>query len=487
MVERVRARFAPSPTGLLHIGNVHTALFTWLFVRHHNGDFVLRIEDTDRERSTDEYEQLILEDLSWLGLDWDEGVDIGGPYAPYRQTERMDIYREYAKLLLDQGWAYQCFCTPEELAADRAESTAQGGPPRYSGRCRNLTEAEREAFIASGRQPVLRFKTPKGEVVVVKDLLRGEISFNTDDLDDFVLVRSNGIPLYNFAVAIDDLTMKITHIVRADEHISNTPRQLLIYQALGAEPPEFAHVSMLLGPDRSKLSKRHGATSLREYKEKGYLPEAIFNYLATLGWSLPDNREIADREEFIRLFDLSRVSRSPAIYDPEKAAWMNGVYLRQANLADLSKLALPYLREAGLISDAEAVDRDWLQRVVDLGREGISCLSELPAAIELFFTSQPEYDQQAVAILSNDGVREILLRFRQSIAEWNDFNPEAIREAMKQVPREMGLGLGKAFKPLRVALTGKASGPELYHIISLFGREKVLARLDFVTENLLTE
>lgn len=487
MVERIRARFAPSPTGLLHIGNVHTALFTWLFVRHHGGEFILRIEDTDRERSTAEYERLILEDLKWLGLDWDEGVDIGGPYGPYRQTERMQIYREYAELLLARGWAYYCYCTPEELAADRARSAALGEPPRYSGRCRNLTAAERAALEAEGRQPVLRFKTPPGEVVVVKDLLRGEISFNTDDLDDFVLVRSNGVPLYNFAVTVDDLTMKITHIVRADEHISNTPRQILIYRALEAEPPEFAHVSMLLGPDRSKLSKRHGATSLREYKEKGYLPEAIFNYLATLGWSLPDDREIADREELIRLFDLSRVSRSPAVFDPEKAAWMNGVYLRQADLTVLTELALPYLREAGLLSEGAPVDLDWLQRVVDIGREGISCLSELPAAVELFFTAQPDYDREALAILAHEGVREILRRFRDSIATWDDFNPEAVREAMKEVPRAMGLGLGKAFKPLRVALTGRVSGPELYQVISLFGRDKVLARLDYVTDHLLTE
>ncbi|MBO8126825.1 MAG: glutamate--tRNA ligase [Firmicutes bacterium] len=486
MEGEIRARFAPSPTGLLHIGNVHTAIFTWLFVRHNQGKFILRIEDTDRSRSTQEYEEMLLDDLAWLGLDWDEGVDVGGPYGPYRQTERMELYRHYAQKLLAEGWAYECYCSQEELEAERARAVQEGRAPRYSGRCRKLTDEEREAYRKVGRRPVIRFKTPPGEQIVVKDLIRGEITFNTSDLDDFIIVRSNGMPLYNFAVTIDDLTMKISHIVRADEHISNTPRQLLIYRALGETPPVFAHVSMLLGPDRSKLSKRHGATSLREYREKGYLPDAIFNYLAILGWSLPDDREFATREELIRLFDLTRVSRAPAVFDPEKAAWMNGVYIRQMDLDTLTDLALPFFQKAGQITADRDVDRQWLQGVIDLVRDGVTSLSQLPAAAELFFEAEPSYEEQALAVLQKEGVREVLVEYRERIPQWPSFDPETVATEMKRVPKDLGLSVGKALRPLRAALTGRVSGPELNYIVSLLGKEAVLARLEYVINNLLT-
>lgn len=486
MVDKIRARFAPSPTGLLHIGNVHTAIFTWLFVRHNGGQFVLRIEDTDRDRSAAEYETMILQDLEWLGLDWDEGVDKGGQFGPYRQTERMDLYKSYAEELVEKGLAYYCFCTPEEVERDRAESAKRGEAPRYSGRCRNLTQEEQGKLLASGRQPVLRFKTPVNQEIVVNDLIRGEIVFKSNDLDDFIIVRSNGMPLYNFAVTIDDLAMKITHIVRADEHISNTPRQILLYQAFGEEPPVFAHVSMLLGPDRAKLSKRHGATSLREYRDRGFLPEAVFNYLATLGWSLPDDRELASIPELVELFDLKKVGRSPAIFDPEKAAWMNGIYLRQMDLNDLVDLALPYFREAGYISEGNEPDRQWLKELLALVRDGISSLGELPGEARLFFEEAVEYNEEARKILAKEGVREVLQEYRDRIPQWVEFSADEVHDLMRKVPQELGVGMGKALRPLRVALTGRVSGPELHRIMSLFGRAKVMERLDYVLTNLLT-
>lgn len=486
MAGKIRARFAPSPTGLLHIGNVHTAIFTWLFVRHNNGEFVLRIEDTDQDRSSREFEKMLLEDLAWLGLDWDEGVDIGGPYSPYRQTERMNIYQRYAQELLDKGYAYQCFCTPEELEQERDAAVKKGVAPRYSGRCRNLSEQERETLLAQGRKPVLRFKTPANEEIVVDDLIRGKISFNSGDLDDFIIVRSNGMPLYNFAVTIDDLTMQITHIIRADEHISNTPRQILLYKAFGHELPVFAHVSMLLGSDRTKLSKRHGATSLREYREKGYLPAALFNYLATLGWSLPDDREFATVTELVELFELAKVGRSPAVFDEEKAAWMNGVYLRQLDLDQLVDLALPYLIDAGFLQNGQKIDRAWLKQLLAVVQDGLTCLSDLTVEAQLFFEMEPVYGEDALQTLRKDGVQEVLAEYRCRIPTWVNLEPEEIHQAMKQVPRDLGIGMGKALRPLRTALTGRTSGPELHQVIYLFGLEKVLQRLDFVLNNLLT-
>ncbi|MBE3575202.1 MAG: glutamate--tRNA ligase, partial [Firmicutes bacterium] len=312
----VRVRFAPSPTGYLHIGNVHTALFSWLFARHNGGRFVLRIEDTDVDRSEARYEAAILDELRWLGLDWDEGVDKGGPYGPYRQSERLELYAQYAQRLLDTGHAYWCYCTREEIEAQRDAALRAGRAPRYNGHCRRLSEAERRRREQAGIKPVLRFRVPDtGGDIVVEDLIRGPIRFSLADLDDFVLVRSNGVPLYNLAVTVDDLTMRITHIIRAEEHLSNTPRQILIYQALGEAPPVFAHVSMLLGPDRTKLSKRHGAASISEFRGQGYLPEAILNYLALLGWTPPGGQEILSVPEIIRQFDLGRVSHSPAVFD----------------------------------------------------------------------------------------------------------------------------------------------------------------------------
>ncbi|NLM95967.1 MAG: glutamate--tRNA ligase, partial [Firmicutes bacterium] len=300
----VRVRFAPSPTGYLHIGNVHTALFNWLFARHFGGQVVLRIEDTDRARSEAHYEGAIVEDLRWLGLDWDEGVDVGGPYGPYRQSERLAIYRDAAQRLLSEGFLYECYCTDEELEEDRQRYLEQGLMPRYSGRCRDLAAGERRRLAAEGRKPALRFKVPAGEEIILQDLVRGEISFATDNIGDFIVLRSNGMPVYNFSVTVDDALMKITHIIRGDEHISNTPRQILLYRALGEEEPQFAHIAMLLGPDRSKLSKRHGAASIDDFRRMGFLPEALVNYLALLGWSSPTGEEILPLPEIKAQFTL---------------------------------------------------------------------------------------------------------------------------------------------------------------------------------------
>ncbi len=477
----MRVRFAPSPTGYLHIGNVHTAVFTWLFARQGDGTFVLRIEDTDTDRSSAAYEAAILEELRWLGMDWDEGVDVGGPHGPYRQSERLDIYREYAQKLLESGHAYYCFCSRDEVDAMRHSALERGEMPKYSGHCRDLSPQEAARRIARGEKPVLRFRLPAlPRTIVVDDLIRGPIEFSSDALDDFVLVRSNGVPLYNFAVTVDDMTMRISHIVRADEHISNTPRQVLVYEALGLTPPRFAHVSMLLGPDRTKLSKRHGAAAIGEFREQGFLPEALFNYLATLGWAPVSGKELMSREELIREFDLTRVSRSAAIFDLEKLKWLNGQYIRNADLDYLAQLALPYLRQKGWLPPAvDEKTRRWVRDLVGVLRGYLDRLGQLPEYSELFFSEdyEPEGEKER-RVLDGAEVPEVLRLFLGRLDGLSRFEPDAIHEALHAIPSEMHIPIGKALRPLRVALTGKLSGPELHNVVWLFGRGKCRERAE---------
>jgi nondiscriminating glutamyl-tRNA synthetase len=481
MTDTVRVRFAPSPTGLLHIGNVHTALFTWLFARHEGGRFILRIEDTDIERSTREFEDGILSDLTWLGLDWDEGPDVGGAFGPYRQTERFGVYREYAERLVESGLAYPCFCTREELDASRAKALANGQPPRYDGKCRDLTDAQRERLYAEGRQPVIRFRTPPSRSIVVHDLIRGDIEFQTDDLEDFTIVRPSGVPLYNFAVTVDDLTMRITHIIRADELIANTPRQILLYEALGERPPVFAHVAMLLGPDRSKLSKRHGATSLAEYRESGYLPEAVLNYLATLGWAPTGQDEVMAVEDLVTKFDLTRVSKSAAVFDQDKLKWINGVYLRSADLEHLTEMALPYLKGAGCLPEAlSPAEFDWTRNLVSVLRGNLTSLSDIIKESALFFDERVVISDEGQALMHQPHVPGALAAIRAALVAIpeDNFLSETIHEALHQVPATLGLGVGKVLKPVRLALTGRSAGPELANVLWLFGKDKTIARLD---------
>lgn len=485
-VNRIRVRFAPSPTGSLHVGGARTALFNWLFVRHHGGTFILRIEDTDLERSTEESARAITEALRWLGLDWDEG--------PYFQSTRLALYREEAQRLLEAGAAYWCYCTPDELEAMREEFRRAGRPPRYPGRCRDLDACRRQELAAEGRRPVVRLKVPSEGVTVVEDLVRGRVTFENAVLDDFILVKSDGMPTYNFACVVDDAAMEISHVVRAEEHLSNTPKQILLYQALGYRLPVFAHVPMILAPDRSKLSKRHGATSVEEFRDQGYLPEALINYLALLGWSPEDGVEIRPREEIVRLFSLERVSRTAAIYDVKKLTWMNGHYLREGDLDRITGLAISFLERAGLLPSAPAglparaspstlilsgASYEYIRRVVGSVRDRVKTLAELADAASYFFTDDFEYEEKGLRkYLARPGVASLLGKARERLAAADPFTVEATEAAYRELIDQLGISGGELIHPSRVALTGRTVGPGLFDIIALLGKDKCLERLD---------
>jgi len=475
----VRVRFAPSPTGFMHVGNARTALFNYLFARHHGGKFILRIEDTDVERHSEEAVNVIYEALKWMGLDWDEGPDKGGPYGPYRQSERLDIYREFIEKLKEKGLVYECYCTPEELEQMRKEQLERGEPPRYTGKCRHLTEEEKERLRAEGRKPVLRFKVPEDRVVRFKDLVKGEIEINSRQLGgDFVIVRSSGMPVYNFVVVVDDALMGITHVIRGEDHISNTPKQILLYEALGFEPPQFAHLPMILGPDRSKLSKRHGSTSVKEFREKGYLPEAFTNFLALLGWYPKDGKEILSMEELIERFDIKDVNSAPAVFDTTKLNWMNQVYIRSYPIDKLTELVIPYLERAGY--DVSEFDRGWLERVVEATREYFTLLSDAPIYMETFLRDDFKVDEEAKEFILESPERlKVIELFYSKLKELKgELTAEAFKALVKGVGKEVGVKGKNLFMPIRVGLTGKMSGVELPVLVELLGKERVLKRLE---------
>jgi glutamyl-tRNA synthetase len=479
-LRKVRVRFAPSPTGSLHVGGARTALFNWLFARRHHGTFVLRIDDTDTERSSEEALHQILSSLRWLGLDWDEGPDCGGPYGPYRQTERLELYRSEAQKLLDQGRAYKCYCTSEELAVQREEARRQGRPVAYDGRCARLTEKRRAELEASGRKPALRLKVEGEGAVELDDLVRGRVVFPREVLEDFVILKSNGFPTYNYACVVDDHYMAISHVIRAEEHLSNTPKQVLIYQALGYPLPEFAHVPMILAPDRSKLSKRHGATSVEEYRAEGYLPEALVNYLALLGWSPGGEEEFFSLSEMVERFSLDRVSKNPAIYDQKKITWMNGHYLSRADLDQVVNLALPFFQELGLIgSSPTAEEVAYLRRVVGLVRSRVKTLREVAEASTYFFRDDFPYDPAGVNRYFKPVERaELLALVRRRLAEVEDFSAEATETECRKLAEELGRKAAEIIHPVRLALTGRTMGPGLFDILATLGKEATLARLD---------
>lgn len=477
-MKRVRVRFAPSPTGYLHIGGARTALFNWLFARHHGGDFILRIEDTDVARSTEESTRAILESLQWLGLDWDEGPGRGGPCGPYFQSERVQGYRDQAQRLLESGSAYRCYCTAEELAARRRAAMLSGEAPRYDGRCRHLSAAEWARFEAVGRGPAVRFRIPEGETIV-PDLVRGRVRFANTVLDDFILLRSDGLPTYNFAAVVDDIAMRISHVIRGDEHLSNTPRQLLLYDALGFEPPQFAHIPMILGPDRSKLSKRHGATSVMQYCEAGYLPEAIVNYLALLGWSYDATQQLFSVKELVEKFSLEKVSKNPAVFDQKKLEWINAQYLRKAELRCLVGLAAGHLARAGLWGPEPERGEAWLERLILLVRDRIKTVGEIASYAGFFFTQDVSYEPEAFArVLRREGVPEVLLAVRESLAVVEPFTADMIERACRALISARGIESGALIHPARVALTGRMVSPGLFELIELLGRERTLRRLE---------
>jgi len=478
MTKRVRVRFAPSPTGHLHIGGARTALFNWLFARHEGGDFVLRIEDTDRARSTEESERAVLEDLRWLGLDWDEGPDVGGQYGPYRQSERTPIYAEAAERLLAEGLAFRCYCTDAELEEKRQAALASGRVPQYDGACRNLTDEERRAREAAGRAPAIRLRGPDSDVVV-DDLLRGRIEFKRRMLGDFIILRSDGRPTYNFAVVVDDALMEISHVIRAEEHLPNTMRQVLLYDALGFDRPTFVHVSLVVARDRSKLSKRHGASSIRELQESGFIPDGVVNYLALLGWSHPDGHEILTRGGLVESFDLGRVSTSPAAYDEDKLGWVNAHAIREADLGVVAVLAEPFLKRAGL----EEPDAERLARVVALGRESVDRLSELPGEVAFLFDGTPEMDEAAAAALGVDKARSLLGALRRHVAnEPPGWTAERFVEILRSTGKELGVKGKDLYMPVRAALTGRTHGPSLGKIAEVLGDGAVGSRLERALE-----
>ncbi len=469
--EAVRCRFAPAPSGFLHVGGARTALFNWLFARHHGGTFVLRIEDTDADRVSDEAVEIVKHSLRWLGLAWDEGPDVGGPFGPYRQTERMDIYREVTDQLRSSGNAYPCYCTPEELEERRRVALARGEPPGYDGRCRDLSDDDRAAFEAEGRVPAIRFAVPEGRHVTVQDLIRGEAMFHRQDLKDFIVLRSDGTPTYLLASGVDDLLMKMTHVIRGEDLLPSTPRQMLIFEALGAEPPRYAHLPLILGPDRAKLSKRHGAVAVEWFREQGFLPEAVVNYLSLLGWSPGGDEEIMPVEELIRRFDLDQVSHHPAIFDAQKLEWMNGHYIRELPDDDLAARMLPLMAEAGVDADVGVV-RDATPHV----KERMRTLAEAAGLLRFLFVEDLVPDEKAARAIADAGpefFREAALRL-EAVEDWT---VAEITLALDDFREARGLSRTKGWQPIRAAVTGSTVSPPLPESMALLGKERTLARL----------
>jgi glutamyl-tRNA synthetase/nondiscriminating glutamyl-tRNA synthetase len=461
----LRVRFAPSPTGHLHVGNARTALFNFLLARGGHGTFVLRIEDTDMERSTRASEAAIYDDLRWLGLRWDEGPDVGGPYGPYRQSERLDVYRSQTERLIDSGAAYFCFCTPEQLEAERSAALAAGLPPKYSGRCRALTLESSRARMAAGEGAVIRFRVPANREIAFTDIVRGRVAFDSNIIGDPVLVRSDGVPAYNFAVVVDDALMRISHVVRGEDHISNTPRQLLIYEALGFTAPAFAHLSLVLGPDHTPLSKRHGATSVAEFRQKGYLPEALFNYLALIGWSPGGDEELLPADELASRFRLEQVGHSAGVFDEAKLAWVNRHYIKQADPARLTPLVSDVLAGEGWVGDHTAAADYVRTLLLPMIVSSVDRLTESADRLRFLFT----FD--AAATLSDPAVRRecetpAARAVIDALAEDLAASPplvdrEQFRAAAARVRTRTGQKGRGLFHPIRVALTGLPEGPEL--------------------------
>ena len=459
---QVRVRFAPSPTGFLHIGGVRTALFNWLYARQQQGVFILRIEDTDQSRSTDQSIQAIIEGLQWVGLDWDEG--------PYRQTERMELYRTHAMRLFEQGQAYWCVCTAEELEARRKEAEAKGLSPRYDGRCRNrgITQPPGDA--------ALRFKAPQTGETVVDDLIKGKIVFDNAVLDDLIILRSNGYPTYNFSVVVDDALMQITHVVRGDDHLTNTPRQVPMFHALGFPVPQFGHLPMILGADKARLSKRHGATSIIAYKEMGYLSEAMVNYLVRLGWSHGD-QEVFTRSELIEKFTWKNVQSSAAVFNPDKLLWMNAEYIKTCPPESVAWALLPFLEQAGLIDPSRPLSRDWLVQLVILVRERAKTLVEMVEWVKPYFGEAVVWEEEAAKKYLTQANAPVLRKLLERFHSLPAFSKQTWEEQFKRLVEEEGMKMGQLAQPVRVALTGRTASPGLFDVMEVLGRDRTLSRL----------
>ena len=461
--ENIRVRFAPSPTGYLHIGGARTALFNWLFARHNNGTFVLRIEDTDRERSTDEYIEAIIEGMKWLGLDWDEG--------PVRQTDRFDVYKKYVDKLLEEGKAYYCYCSPEELEANRKEAMKQGRSLKYSGKCRGLKEP------VPGIDPVVRFRMPQQGSTYVDDMVKGHVVFENEQLDDLIIQRSDGTPTYNLTVVVDDVDMAITHVVRGDDHLNNTPRQVQLYEALGYETPKFAHLPMILGSDKARLSKRHGATSVMAYYEMGYLPQALVNYLVRLGWSYGD-QEIFSMEELVQYFSFENVGKAAAVFNPEKLLWLNQQYIIQSPNETLAEQVIPFLEKEQVIQAGQQQDMKWLAKAVGTLRERSKTLVEMAQSLRYYIDEDIEYEEKAKNKFLKEESRELLVELKEGLESMSEFTEQDIENLFRSIAERKEVKLGKLAQPARVALTGGTQSPGIFEVLDVMGREKTIRRLE---------
>ena len=477
-LDEVRVRIAPSPSGNLHIGTARTALFNYLFAKKNNGKYILRIEDTDLDRSSQAYIDNIYDSLKALGLNWDEGPDVGGPYGPYQQSDRFDIYPKYAQKLVEMGYAYECFCTQEELDAEKEESIKNKRPHKYSGKCRNLSEEEKEKLRAEGRKPSIRFHVPEGETSY-DDMVKGHLHFDNSLIGDFVIMKSNGTPTYNFAVVIDDMEMKISHIIRGEDHISNTAKQIMIYNALGAEVPKFGHLGMILAPDRSKLSKRHGATAVSEFVEKGYLTEALVNFVALLGWSPSDGHEIKTLDEIAADFRIAEVSSSNSIFEYDKLNWMNGQYIKKMDLAKLTERVKPYLS----CYDLSEYTEKQLQRIVEVTREPITILSELTNDTKYFFGKDVEIEPDVQEKILNGEVAKKVLPYviENELDKWDFDDEEKLHEQLADLrtyfKEQHGIKPKETMWAIRAAVTGRTHGADMVATLVLLGKDRVVYRI----------
>ncbi|WP_025028125.1 glutamate--tRNA ligase [Caldalkalibacillus mannanilyticus] len=485
MTSQIRVRYAPSPTGHLHIGNARTALFNYLFAKSNNGQFIIRIEDTDVKRNIAGGEENQLTYLRWLGIEWDESIDKDGGYGPYRQTERLDIYKKYWQELLDKGLAYKCYCTEEELEKEREEQMARGEMPQYSGKHRHLTEEECLAFEAEGRIPSIRIRVPENKIFSFDDMVKGQVSFESNGFGDFVIVKKDGIPTYNFAVVVDDYLMKISHVLRGDDHISNTPKQLMIYEALGWEAPIFGHMTLIVNEQKKKLSKRDESIIqfIEQYEQLGYLPEALFNFIALLGWSPEGENEIYSKEEFINIFKAERLSKSPAVFDTEKLAWMNNHYIKKADTERIVALALPHLQKKGLLpQELSPEQREWATHLIALLQEKLTSASDIVEVSSLFFQEEVQFDEEAKEVLRGEQVQEVARVFKAELQQIESFSPETISAAVKAVQKTTGQKGKLLFMPIRVMATGQIHGPDLPQTLFLLGADKLMKRIDHVLE-----
>jgi glutamyl-tRNA synthetase len=486
MTSPVRVRFAPSPTGRPHVGNIRTAMFDWLFARHSGGKFVLRIEDTDVVRKVPGAIDYIIDSLKWLGLDWDEGPDVGGPYAPYYQSQRLQLYRDTAARLVEQGNAYYCYCSPERLEAMRQDQEARKQPPGYDRTCRDLTPAERATREAAGIKPVIRFKVPLEGQTSFHDLIYGDVSFENSRLDDFVMLKSDGYPTYHLANVVDDHAMDITHVIRDEGWISSTPRHLLMYQALGFVPPRFIHHPVIVGRDRAKLSKRHGAVALLDYRDMGYLPETMFNFLTLIGWSLDDKTEIMTRQQMVDSFSVERMGKTGAFFNIEKLDWMNGVYVRGLTIDDFTSRALPFLEKALPQSVKRPLDVAYVRRIMPLVQERTKKLTDVPDLTRFFFIEDLNYDIRTVIAknMTREKTIEALDVSSRKLKEMSSFDEASLEALLRPLAEQLGLKAGQLFSVIRTAVTGETATPPLFQTMLVLGRERCLKRIDEASEKL---